>query len=144
MKKYFLAFSLLINVILIIGISVFAVKFYNLKNTLTHSIDQVKNGQYSQLVKENTAALLPDSLKNVNPLEVGKNQCEYFYQHIDSLIGYLDQNAEISGANIYAGQLNALKSTVEKTPSTLKEMVCKKGISTISYIAEKLKQVEEK
>ncbi|EMF4672223.1 hypothetical protein L3033_002768 [Providencia stuartii] len=143
MKKYLLPISLFVNVVLLITIIVVGALFFNLKSKIDSTVEQIKNGQYAELVKDNTANLIPERLKNFKKIEPNQSQCDYFYQQIDSLIGYLEENPTIAGSEKYVKQLNNLKKSAEKTPSTLKETACEKGISTINFIGEKISTATE-
>ncbi|WP_272579667.1 MULTISPECIES: hypothetical protein [unclassified Providencia] len=141
MKKYLLPISLAVNVILLASIIFLGVNLFNIKNKIDTTIEQVKSGQYSQLIKDNTGSLVPEGLKNFNKIEVSDNKCDYFDQKFAILINYLEENPTIPGSNTYVKQLNKLKITVEKSPSALKETACDKGISSINYIGEKLSTI---
>lgn len=141
MKKYLLPISLAVNVILLASIIFLGVNLFNIKNKIDTTIEQVKSGQYSQLIKDNTGSLVPEGLKNFNKIEVSDNKCDYFDQKFAILINYLEENPTIPGSNAYVKQLNKLKITVEKSPSALKETACDKGISSINYIGEKLSTI---
>lgn len=143
MKKYLLPISLTVNVILLASIIFLGVKLFNIKNKIDTTIEQVKNGQYSQLIKDNTGNLVPEGLKNFNKIEVSDNKCDYFDQKFDILVSYLEENPTIPGSNAYVKQLNKLKTAVEKSPSALKDTACEKGVSTINYIGEKLSSVNQ-
>lgn len=138
MKKYLLPISLIISVVLLIIIIVLAVMFFSLKDKITSTIEQVKNGQYSELINTNVADLIPEGLKNFTKVDAGESECDYFYQKITVLMTYLEANPSISSSEEYAGQLDLLKSTVEKTPLAIKKTACEKGISAINYISQKL------
>lgn len=73
MKKYLLPISLFVNVVLLITIIVVGALFFNLKSKIDSTVEQIKNGQYAELVKDNTANLIPEGLKisrKLNPIKV--------------------------------------------------------------------------
>ncbi|ELX8378602.1 hypothetical protein AB7W88_18635 [Providencia vermicola] len=143
MKKYLLPISLFINLVLLIAIIVMATLFFNLKGKIDTTVAQIKNGQYAELIKDNTAKLIPEGLKRIDTIQPGQSQCAYFYQNIDSITEYLTANPTIAGAETYIKQLNNLKKSAEKAPSALKETACEKGVSTINYISEKISTVTD-
>ena len=134
MKKYLLGISITVGVILAALLIVVVIMFYNMKDKAVEILEQVKSGDYAELVKQNTENLIPESLKNLQAITVEGDQCEYFYQKVDSAIEYLNDNPDITGSEIYSNQLSTLKSTIEKTPSTFKNAACEKGISSLNYI----------
>ncbi|HGN1705248.1 TPA: hypothetical protein ACKRTE_001079 [Providencia rettgeri] len=142
MKKYLLGISITVNVILIVALIIATVMFFNMKNKVTTMVEQVKSGQYIELVKQNSQQLLPNSLKELKAIEASDNPCEYFYQEVDIAAEYLANNPRIIGAETYANQLKTLKNTIDKTPSILKEKACKKGISSFNYIIEAIPSTE--
>lgn len=60
MKKYLLGISLGANIILLVALVTVAFMLFNLKAKVDTAIQQVKDGEYIELAKEN---MLPDSLK---------------------------------------------------------------------------------
>ncbi|EKT62477.1 hypothetical protein, partial [Providencia burhodogranariea] len=95
MKKYLLPISLIISVVLLIIIIVLTVMFFNLKDKITSTIEQVKNGQYSELININAADLIPEGLKNFTKVDAGESECDYFYKKITVLVTYLEANPSI-------------------------------------------------
>ncbi|MGG4607363.1 hypothetical protein [Providencia sp. Me31A] len=143
MKKYLLGISITINVVLVVALIIATVMFFNMKNKVTTMIEQVKSGEYIELVTQNSQKLLPNSLKKLTAIEASDNPCEYFYQEVDIATEYLVSNPSIIGAETYANQLKTLKNTINKTPSILKEKACKKGISSFNYIIESIPSTEK-
>ncbi len=136
MKKYVIGIGIAVIGVLAAVIIAVVMLFSNMKEKVTSLVDQVKSGEYGELVKQNTENLIPESLKNLQPIEGGNNQCDYFYQKVDTSIAYLKDNPDITGAEIYADQLTSLKNTIEKTPSIVRDTACEKGISSLNYIIE--------
>lgn len=136
MKKYFLMLSVSINFILLVALITTIIMFFDMKGKATAIIEQVKSGEYADLIKQNTGILIPDSLKNIKPIETNGDQCKYFYEKADTAIEYLKDNPEIMGAETYSEQLSTLKNTIEKTPSVFKDTACEKGISSLNYVIE--------
>lgn len=143
MKKYFLGISIAINVVLVVALLVAIVMFFNMKNKVSTLIEQVQSGEYLELVKQNSEQLIPNAIKELQTIEMSDKPCEYFYQKVDTAVEYLGNNPSITGAEMYASQLSALKSTIDKTPSLLKDKACKKGISSFNYIIEAMQSNEE-
>ncbi|EMM9641094.1 hypothetical protein NTP67_13505 [Providencia rettgeri] len=138
MKKYLLGVSIIINVILAIALITTIMMFFNIKSKINTMVEQIKSGEYIELVKQNSQQLLPDSLKELSTIEITDNPCGYFYQKVDSTVEYLNNNPDIIGAETYASQLTSLKGAIDKTPSVLKEKACRKGISSFNYIIESI------
>ncbi len=136
MKKYVIGIGIAVIGVLAAILIAVVMLFSNMKEKVTSLVDQVKSGEYVELVKQNTENLIPESLKNLQPIEDGNNQCEYFYQKVDTAIEYLKDNPDITGAEVYADQLTSLKNTIEKTPSIVRDTACQKGISSLNYIIE--------
>ncbi|WP_265503832.1 hypothetical protein, partial [Providencia heimbachae] len=111
MKKYVIGIGIAVIGVLAAVLIAVVMLFSNMKEKVTSLVDQVKSGEYVELVKQNTENLIPESLKNLQPIEDGNNQCEYFYQKVDTAIEYLKDNPDITGAEIYADQLTSLKNT---------------------------------
>lgn len=143
MKKHLLRISLAINVILVMTLVIGMIMFFNMKNKITTMVEQIKSGEYLELVKQNTEQFLPSSLKELQAIEISDKPCEYFYQKVDTAIEYLNNNPEIIGSQAYTSQLSMLKNTIDKTPSILKEKACKKGISSFNYIIETVQSEEQ-
>lgn len=143
MKKYLLGISITINVILVVALVIATVMFFNMKNKVTTIIEQVKSGEYIELVEQNSQQLVTNSLKALKAVEASDNPCEHFYQKVDTAVEYLTSNPSIIGAENYASQLETLKNTIDKTPSILKEKACKKGISSINYIIDVIQPTEK-
>lgn len=143
MKKYFLILSISINFILLAALIAVIIMFFDMKGKATAIIEQVKSGEYADLVEQNTGILVPDSLKNLKPIETEGDQCKYFYEKVDTAIEYLKDNPEIMGAETYSEQLSTLKNTIEKTPSVFKDTACEKGISSLNYVIETILPTEK-
>ena len=75
MKKYLLGISLGANIILLVALVTVAFMLFNLKAKVDTAIQQVKDGEYIELAKEN---MLPDSLKNLSQIDVTEKPCDYF------------------------------------------------------------------
>ncbi|WP_273804656.1 hypothetical protein [Providencia rettgeri] len=143
MKKYFLGISITINIILIVALIIAMTMFFNMKNKALTLVEQIKSGEYIALLKQNSEQLIPNTLKELQAIEMSDNPCEYFYQKVDTAVEYLNNNPDIIGAQTYTSQLSTLKSTIDKTPSLLKNKACKKGISSFNYIIEAIQPNEE-
>lgn len=143
MKKYFLGISISINIILLVALIIAMIMFFNMKNKVLTLVEQVKSGEYIELIKQNSEQLIPNTLKDLQAIEISDNPCEYFYQKVDTAVEYLNKNPDIIGAEAYASQLSTLKSTIDKTPSLLKDKACKKGISSFNYIIEAVQPNEK-
>lgn len=134
MKKYLLSISIGINIILAIALITAVVMFFNMKNKVMTIVDQVRSGEYIEQIQQQTKQLLPKTINDLKTLEISDSSCEGFYQKVDAVIEYLDNNQGIIGAETYVEQLSSVKIAIDKTPSILKEKACKKGISSINYI----------
>lgn len=134
MKKYLLGISIGINIILAIALITAVVMFFNMKNKVMTIVDQVKSGEYIEQIQQQTKQLVPKTINDLKTVEISDNSCEGFYQKVDAIIEYLDNNQGIIGAETYVEQLSSVKIAIDKTPTILKEKACKKGISSINYI----------
>ncbi|WP_369311560.1 hypothetical protein [Providencia rettgeri] len=143
MKKYFLGISITINIMLVIALIIAMVMFFNMKNKVSTLIEQVKSGEYIELIKQNSDQLISNTLKDLQGIETSDKPCEYFYQKVDTAVDYLNNNPDIIGAKMYVNQLSALKSSIDKTPSLLKDKACKKGISSFNHIIKAIQPNEE-
>lgn len=139
MKKYLFGISLGANIILLVALVTVAFMLFNLKAKVDTAIQQVKDGEYIELAKEN---MLPDSLKNLSQIDVTEKPCDYFYQNVDVFIEYLKDNPDIAGADIYANQITALKRKIEKAPSVFQDKACEKGISGLNFMIETISPSE--
>ncbi|WP_272521153.1 DUF5339 family protein [Providencia sp. PROV202] len=139
MKKYLLSISLAANAVLLIALFSAAVMLFNLKAKVDNAIQQVKDGEYIELAKDN---ILPDSLKDLSKIDVTDKPCDYFYQNVDVFIEYLKDNPDIAGADIYANQIAALKRKIEKAPSIFQDKACEKGISGLNFMIETISPSE--
>ncbi|MEX9947932.1 DUF5339 family protein [Providencia alcalifaciens] len=139
MKKYLLSISLAVNAVLLIALISVAVMLFNLKAKVDNAIQQVKDGEYIELAKDN---ILPDSLKDLSKIDVTDKPCDYFYQNVDVFIEYLKDNPDIAGADIYANQIAALKRKIEKAPSIFQDKACEKGISGLNFMIETISPTE--
>ncbi|EPL9570786.1 hypothetical protein MMK73_002880 [Providencia rettgeri] len=142
MKKYFLGISITINIILVVALIIAIAMFFNMKNKVLTLVEQVKSGEYVTLLKQNSEQLIPNTLKELQAIEMSDKPCEYFYQKVDTAVEYLNNNPNIIGAQTYANQLSTLKITIDKTPSLLKNKACEKGISSFNYIIEAIQPNE--
>ncbi|WP_353242361.1 hypothetical protein [Providencia sp.] len=142
MKKYFLGISITINIILVVALIIAIAMFFNMKNKVLTLVEQVKSGEYVTLLKQNSEQLIPNTLKELQAIEMSDKPCEYFYQKVDTAVEYLNNNPNIIGAQTYANQLSTLKITTDKTPSLLKNKACEKGISSFNYIIEAIQPNE--
>lgn len=142
MKKYFLGISITINIILVVALIIAIAMFFNMKNKVLTLVEQVRSGEYVTLLKQNSEQLIPNTLKELQAIEMSDKPCEYFYQKVDTAVEYLNNNPNIIGAQTYANQLSTLKITIDKTPSLLKNKACEKGISSFNYIIEAIQPNE--
>ncbi|MEY0764142.1 DUF5339 family protein [Providencia huaxiensis] len=142
MKKYLLWISISINIILAIALVIAITLFFNMKNQVMTIVDQVKSGKYIEQVQLQTKQLIPNALNELKALETDGDSCEQFYQRVDEVIEYLNNNPEIIGAQTYTDQLSSVKMAIDKTPTVLKDKACKKGVSSINYIINALQPDE--
>ncbi|EKT57322.1 hypothetical protein [Providencia sneebia] len=138
MKKFLLPISILLNAILLILVITLTFSFFNLKNKVESIIEQVKIGQYAEVLRQNSKKFIPQKLKE------DENSCEYLYQYIDSLVEYLQTQSKTENIETYVSRLNSIKSHIERTPALLRETACEKGISSINFLTESLSDTEEK
>ncbi|MEX6225716.1 hypothetical protein AB6F55_13375 [Providencia hangzhouensis] len=78
MKKVSTGVSITINVILAIALITTIMMFFNIKSKINTMVEQIKSGEYIELVKQNSQQLLPDSLKELSTIEITDNPCGYF------------------------------------------------------------------
>ncbi|MBN6362994.1 MULTISPECIES: DUF5339 family protein [Providencia] len=142
MKKYLLWISISINIILAIALVIAITLFFNMKNQVMTIVEQVKSGKYIEQVQLQTKQLIPNALNELKALETDGDSCEQFYQRVDKVIEYLNNNPEIIGAQTYTDQLSSVKMAIDKTPTVLKDKACKKGVSSINYIINALQPDE--
>ncbi|AXH61997.1 DUF5339 family protein [Providencia huaxiensis] len=142
MKKYLLWISISINIILAIALVIAITLFFNMKNQVMTIVEQVKSGKYIEQVQLQTKQLIPNALNELKALETDGDSCEQFYQRVDEVIEYLNNNPEIIGAQTYTDQLSSVKMAIDKTPTVLKDKACKKGVSSINYIINALQPDE--
>ncbi|EMT6577886.1 TPA: hypothetical protein KEY68_002797 [Providencia rettgeri] len=142
MKRYFLWISISINIILAIALITAITLFFNLKNQVMTIVEQVKTGKYIEQVQQQTKQLIPNTLNELKTLEIDGDSCGQFYQKVDEVIEYLNNNPEIIGAQTYTDQLSSVKMAIDKTPTILKDKACKKGVSSINYIVNALQPDE--
>lgn len=142
MKRYFLWISISINIILTIALITSITLFFNMKNQVMTIVEQVKTGKYIEQVQQQTKQLIPNTLNELKTLEIDGDSCGQFYQKVDEVIEYLNNNPEIIGAQTYTDQLSSVKMTIDKTPTILKDKACKKGVSSINYIVNALQPDE--
>lgn len=142
MKRYFLWISISINIILAIALITAITLFFNMKNQVMTIVEQVKTGKYIEQVQQQTKQLIPNTLNELKTLEIDGDSCGQFYQKVDEVIEYLNNNPEIIGAKTYTDQLSSVKMTIDKTPTMLKDKACKKGVSSINYIINALQPDE--
>ncbi|EKT56455.1 hypothetical protein OOC_09461 [Providencia rettgeri Dmel1] len=105
-------------------------------------VEQVKTGKYIEQVQQQTKQLIPNTLNELKTLEIDGDSCGQFYQKVDEVIEYLNNNPEIIGAQTYTDQLSSVKMAIDKTPTILKDKACKKGVSSINYIVNALQPDE--
>ncbi|MCD2530022.1 DUF5339 family protein [Providencia huaxiensis] len=142
MKKYLLWISISINIILAIALVIAITLFFNMKNQVMTIVEQVKSGKYIEQVQLQTKQLIPNALNELKALETDGDSCKQFYQRVDKVIEYLNNNPEIIGAQTYTDQLSSVKMAIDKTPTVLKDKACKKGVSSINYIINALQPDE--
>ncbi|EMG6526309.1 MULTISPECIES: DUF5339 family protein [Providencia] len=142
MKRYFLWISISINIILTIALITSITLFFNMKNQVMTIVEQVKTGKYIEQVQQQTKQLIPNTLNELKTLEIDGDSCGQFYQKVDEVIEYLNNNPEIIGAQTYTDQLSSVKMAIDKTPTILKDKACKKGVSSINYIVNALQPDE--
>ncbi|WP_272667883.1 DUF5339 family protein [Providencia sp. PROV117] len=142
MKRYFLWISISINIILAIALITSITLFFNMKNQVMTIVEQVKTGKYVEQVQQQTKQLIPNTLNELKTLEIDGDSCGQFYQKVDEVIEYLNNNPEIIGAQTYTDQLSSVKMAIDKTPTILKDKACKKGVSSINYIVNALQPDE--
>ncbi|MDL9986425.1 DUF5339 family protein [Providencia rettgeri] len=142
MKRYFLWISISINIILAIALITSITLFFNMKNQVMTIVEQVKTGKYIEQVQQQTKQLIPNTLNELKTLEIDGDSCGQFYQKVDEVIEYLNNNPEIIGAQTYTDQLSSVKMAIDKTPTILKDKACKKGVSSINYIVNALQPNE--
>ncbi|MEQ5203791.1 hypothetical protein ABN228_14875 [Providencia rettgeri] len=142
MKRYFLWISISINIILAIALITSITLFFNMKNQVMTIVEQVKTGKYIEQVQQQTKQLIPNTLNELKTLEIDGDSCGQFYQKVDEVIEYLNNNPEIIGAQTYTDQLPSVKMAIDKTPTILKDKACKKGVSSINYIVNALQPDE--
>ncbi|HHE6468028.1 TPA: hypothetical protein ACPFI9_000231 [Providencia rettgeri] len=142
MKRYFLRISISINIILAIALITAITLFFNMKNQVMTIVEQVKTGKYIEQVQQQTKQLIPNTLNELKTLEIDGDSCGQFYQKVDEVIEYLNNNPEIIGAQTYTDQLSSVKMAIDKTPTILKDKACKKGVSSINYIVNALQPDE--
>lgn len=142
MKRYFLWISISINIILAIALIIAITLFFNMKNQVMTIVEQVKTGKYIEQVQQQTKQLIPNTLNELKTLEIDGDSCGQFYQKVDEVIEYLNNNPEIIGAQTYTDQLSSVKMAIDKTPTILKDKACKKGVSSINYIVNALQPDE--
>ncbi|HEM8124735.1 TPA: DUF5339 family protein [Providencia rettgeri] len=142
MKRYFLWISISINIILAIALITSITLFFNMKNQVMTIVEQVKTGKYIEQVQQQTKQLIPNTLNELKTLEIDGDSCGQFYQKVDEVIEYLNNNPEIIGAQTYTDQLSSAKMAIDKTPTILKDKACKKGVSSINYIVNALQPDE--
>lgn len=142
MKRYFLWISISINIILAIALITAITLFFNMKNQVMTIVEQVKTGKYIEQVQQQTKQLIPNTLNELKTLEIDGDSCGQFYQKVDEVIEYLNNNPEIIGAQTYTDQLSSVKMAIDKTPTILKDKACKKGVSSINYIVNALQPDE--
>ncbi|EPJ0398133.1 hypothetical protein OKT23_00405 [Providencia rettgeri] len=142
MKRYFLWISISINIILAIALITSITLFFNMKNQVMTIVEQVKTGKYIEQVQQQTKQLIPNTLNELKTLEIDGDSCGQFYQKVDEVIEYLNNNPEIIGAQTYTDQLSSVKMAIDKTPTILKDKACKKGVSSINYIVSALQPDE--
>ncbi|AWS51326.1 hypothetical protein V6478_001011 [Providencia rettgeri] len=142
MKRYFLWISISINIILAIALITSITLFFNMKNQVMTIVEQVKTGKYIEQVQQQTKQLIPNTLNELKTLEIDGDSCGQFYQKVDEVIEYLNNNPEIIGAQTYTDQLSSVKMAIDKTPTILKDKACKKGVSSINYIVNALQPDE--
>ncbi|EMT6384197.1 TPA: hypothetical protein U2M54_001210 [Providencia rettgeri] len=142
MKRYFLWISISINIILAIALITSITLFFNMKNQVMTIVEQVKTGKYIEQVQQQTKQLIPNTLNELKTLEIDGGSCGQFYQKVDEVIEYLNNNPEIIGAQTYTDQLSSVKMAIDKTPTILKDKACKKGVSSINYIVNALQPDE--
>ncbi|MEZ2680171.1 MULTISPECIES: DUF5339 family protein [Providencia] len=142
MKRYFLWISISINIILAIALITSITLFFNMKNQVMTIVEQVKTGKYIEQVQQQTKQLIPNTLNELKTLEIDGDSCGQFYQKVDEVIEYLNNNPEIIEAQTYTDQLSSVKMAIDKTPTILKDKACKKGVSSINYIVNALQPDE--
>lgn len=142
MKRYFLWISISINIILTIALITSITLFFNMKNQVMTIVEQVKTGKYIEQIQQQTKQLIPNTLNELKTLEIDGDSCGQFYQKVDEVIEYLNNNPEIIGAQTYTDQLSSVKMAIDKTPTILKDKACKKGVSSINYIVNALQPDE--
>ncbi|WP_196723452.1 DUF5339 family protein [Providencia rettgeri] len=142
MKRYFLWISISINIILAIALITSITLFFNMKNQVMTIVEQVKTGKYIEQVQQQTKQLIPNTLNELKTLEIDGDSCGQFYQKVDEVIEYLNNNPEIIGAQTYTDQLSSVKMAIDKAPTILKDKACKKGVSSINYIVSALQPDE--
>lgn len=142
MKRYFLWISISINIILAIALITSITLFFNMKNQVMTILEQVKTGKYIEQVQQQTKQLIPNTLNELKTLEIDGDSCGQFYQKVDEVIEYLNNNPEIIEAQTYTDQLSSVKMAIDKTPTILKDKACKKGVSSINYIVNALQPDE--
>lgn len=142
MKRYFLWISISINIILAIALITSITLFFNMKNQVMTIVEQVKTGKYIEQIQQQTKQLIPNTLNELKTLEIDGDSCGQFYQKVDEVIEYLNNNPEIIGAQTYTDQLSSVKMAIDKTPTILKDKACKKGVSSINYIVNALQPDE--
>ncbi|EJF7712782.1 MULTISPECIES: DUF5339 family protein [Providencia] len=142
MKRYFLWISISINIILAIALITSITLFFNMKNQVMTIVEQVKTGKYIEQIQQQTKQLIPNTLNELKTLEIDGDSCGQFYQKVDEVIEYLNNNPEIIEAQTYTDQLSSVKMAIDKTPTILKDKACKKGVSSINYIVNALQPDE--
>ncbi|EJD6376972.1 hypothetical protein M0L12_RS07935 [Providencia rettgeri] len=142
MKRYFLWISISINIILAIALIASITLFFNMKNQVMTIVEQVKTGKYIEQIQQQTKQLIPNTLNELKTLEIDGDSCGQFYQKVDEVIEYLNNNPEIIEAQTYTDQLSSVKMAIDKTPTILKDKACKKGVSSINYIVNALQPDE--
>lgn len=142
MKRYFLWISISINIILAITLITSITLFFNMKNQVMTIVEQVKTGKYIEQIQQQTKQLIPNTLNELKTLEIDGDSCGQFYQKVDEVIEYLNNNPEIIEAQTYTDQLSSVKMAIDKTPTILKDKACKKGVSSINYIVNALQPDE--
>lgn len=142
MKRYFLWVSISINIILAIALITSITLFFNMKNQVMTIVEQVKTGKYIEQIQQQTKQLIPNTLNELKTLEIDGDSCGQFYQKVDEVIEYLNNNPEIIEAQTYTDQLSSVKMAIDKTPTILKDKACKKGVSSINYIVNALQPDE--
>ncbi|WP_265495046.1 hypothetical protein [Providencia heimbachae] len=68
MKKYVIGIGIAVIGVLAAVLIAVVMLFSNMKEKVTSLVDQVKSGEYVELVKQNTENLIPESSKNLQPI----------------------------------------------------------------------------